>query len=328
LEVEAFPIEEQGAQFELAMEILDSETQLTAVLKFNTDLYSTCSAQKLLAHYRNTLSAMLEGPSNPVKRLSILDDAEEQRLINDSDQTQTDFPENACIHQLFEQQVSKLSDKVAVSLDGRTLTYKQLDQRSNQLAAFLIEQGVEPDSLVGLCCERSFEMIIGILGIMKAGGAYVPLDPDYPLTRLEYLLEDSGTDIVLAQSHLAGQLPIRDHQLFILNDELTKNYGSEKSALRKELRSTHLAYMIYTSGSTGVPKGVMVEHQALVNRLDWMKNHYQFDHNDRILQKTPYSFDVSVWELLLPLITGAMLVFSRPDGHKDADYLSNLITLE
>ncbi|MDO8336420.1 MAG: amino acid adenylation domain-containing protein, partial [Candidatus Saccharibacteria bacterium] len=222
--------------------------------------------------------------------------------------------------------MARTPNKCAVVYEGTELTYFELERKTAKLASVLIRAGVKPDTLVGIFCERSLDMIVGILAILRAGGAYVPLDPDYPADRLAYLLNDSGVGIVLLQSHLADRLPVDNQQCFVLDEHSLYDVPLNIPVInRPSVGATDLAYMIYTSGTTGNPKGVMIEHRALVNRLVWMRDQFAINEDSVILQKTPYSFDVSVWELLLPFISGSKLVFAKPDGHKDGEYISRII---
>ncbi|WP_276320171.1 non-ribosomal peptide synthetase [Pseudoalteromonas sp. CO348] len=237
------------------------------------------------------------------------------------------------MHDLFEGQVANAPEQTAVVFEGRTLSYRALNEKANQVAHYLrLEHGVGPDTLVGLCIERSLEMVIGIMGILKAGGAYVPLDPNYPAERLSYLLADTAVDIVLSGTKERDVLGEFAGAVLCLDGMAdTTGYAcvdySKENLDREEigLTSSHLAYVIYTSGSTGQPKGVMVEHHSLVNRIIWMDEKYGLSANDKILQKTPFSFDVSVWEFLWTLGFGAQLIIARPDGHKDPEYLTQLV---
>ncbi len=251
-------------------------------------------------------------------------------MLTEENGTQAPYSSRACIHQLFEIQAQKTPNSMALAFEGRRLTYQELNHKANQLAHYLIEEGVTPDDLVGICIERSPEMVIGILGILKAGAAYVPLDPDYPKSRLEYMVEDAKLGIVLTQACLEGKFEYGACRRFRMDDDasvsiLDRHPNSNPHTHEQGLVSSNLAYVIYTSGSTGNPKGVMIEHQGLVNRIEWMRDKYGCDAADVILQKTPFSFDVSVWEFFLPLISGASIVLAKPRGHKDPIYTSELI---
>ncbi|MCP4440440.1 MAG: amino acid adenylation domain-containing protein, partial [Aureispira sp.] len=207
----------------------------------------------------------------------------------------------------------------AVVYEDETLSYQQLNEKSNQLAHYLIEKGIKPDSLVAICIDRSLEMMIGLLAILKAGGAYVPIDPTYPENRINYMIKDSQASLVLTTTNLTNLLSNTNSQVITLDTlDLTNEINNNPQT---KVLSNNLAYVIYTSGTTGNPKGVMVEHNGIVNRLDWMQKKYNIDSTDTIMQKTPFSFDVSVWELFLPLLSGSVQVIIKPDGHKNNDYL-------
>ena len=237
-------------------------------------------------------------------------------------------PREALIHQLIEKQVQRSPDAPAVLYENRSLTYSELNRKANQLAHLLTARGVVPDQKVGLCVERSLEMVIGLLGILKAGGAYVPLDPGYPADRLSFMLRDASPGVLLTQRGLKEQLPPTTAALFFLDDDWPETDPYDSSDLDPEalnLTSGNLSYVIYTSGSTGTPKGAMNEHRAVSNRIIWMQDEFGLNSTDRVLQKTPFSFDVSVWEFFWPLMSGACLVVARPHGHRDPDYLNSII---
>jgi len=296
---------------------------------------NSVSAERVLGYIQTAITELVKAleftPHKTVNALSILPEMEHQQLIIDWNNTQTDYPKDKCIHELFEAQVEHHPNAIAVIFENQQLTYRELNQQANQLAHYLIhEKHIKPDTLVGICVERSLEMVIGILAILKAGGAYVPLDPEYPEARLQYMLDDANLTTVLTQTHLRKTTPVSDLQALCLDDEKLQQQLQTHSINNPDtkqlgLTSNHLAYVIYTSGSTGNPKGVMVEHHALVNRVDWMNREYGSSPSDRILQKTPFSFDVSVWEFVWPLSVGAGIVLAKPEGHKDPIYLSTLI---
>ncbi|MEJ7675700.1 MAG: AMP-binding protein [Chitinophagaceae bacterium] len=206
------------------------------------------------------------------------------------------------------------------------LNYKELNERANQLAHYLRSKGVHEETLVPICIERSIEMIVGILGILKSGGAYVPVDPEYPQERISYMLEDIGATIAVSSTDIRAKLQTPEGIEVIELDTDWKAISNQSAEnLQINVEPHHLAYVIYTSGSTGKPKGVMNEHKGLVNRLLWAQDYYRLNSEDAVLQKTTFSFDVSVWELLWTLLAGAKLVFAKPGGHRDSDYLKSII---
>ncbi len=248
--------------------------------------------------------------------------------IADWNSTQVSYPADVCLQELFEQQVERTPQAVAVEFEGTPLTYAELNARANQLAHHLRGLGVGADTLVGVFMERSLEMVIALYGIVKAGGAYVPIDPEYPADRVAFMLEDAAVPVLLTQSHLVGQLPARECQRLCLDTEWDRVAMESAANPVRNITAKNLAYMIYTSGSTGKPKGAMNEHRGITNRLLWMQDQYGLTAADTILQKTPFSFDVSVWEFFWPLLAGARLLVAKPGGHRDAAYLVDLIVKE
>ncbi|WP_339068744.1 amino acid adenylation domain-containing protein [Teredinibacter turnerae] len=272
----------------------------------------------------NLLIQCATGSTARVSDLSLVTEHDRHKLVHDFNSTVSSFPDSATVVSLFEDQVTKSYNHIAIIVGQQSLTYGELDEQSNRLAIWLVEKGVGKDTPVGLACYRSVELVVGLWAIMKAGGAYVPLEPDFPNERLQDVIEVSGLSLVLTHSQAAVQL--HGVETVCLNEISFKDSLRNFDAQYKLCRTApeNLAYILFTSGSTGKPKGVMIEHRALVNRIDWMQKQYPLDQNDRVLQKTPFSFDVSVWEFVWPMLTGAVLVVARPDGHKDPAYMAAL----
>ena len=244
--------------------------------------------------------------------------------------TKVDYPKNKCIHHLFEEQAEKTPDAVAVVFEDIQMTYREFNKKANILAHYLISLGVGPEIFVCICMERSLDMVLAIYAIIKAGGAYIPIDPDYPEDRVKYMLEDSEGKIILAQEKFRELLSDVKADI-IFTDSSDNIFKEDKHSSNNpciDIKSENAAYMIYTSGSTGKPKGVVNTHKGILNRLLWMQDAYMLNSEDVVLQKTPFSFDVSVWEFLWPLFTGASIVAAKPGGHMDPDYLSYLIRKE
>ncbi len=237
-------------------------------------------------------------------------------------------PSLAGLHYLFEQAVEQRREAPAVRFGGEVLSYGELNRRANRCAHYLRDLGVGPDVLVGVLMERSLELVVGLLAILKAGGAYLPLAPDYPAERLEFILKDAGITLVLTHSAWARALAGLAVTTVSLDEERELFSGLPEGNPVAASGPRDLAYVIYTSGSTGLPKGCLIEHASICNRLLWMRDHYGISGADRILQKTAYTFDVSVWEFFLPLISGASLILAKPGGHKDNRYLKELIQAE
>jgi amino acid adenylation domain-containing protein len=257
--------------------------------------------------------------------MSILTEAERHRLLVEWNDTRIEYPTDVPLHKFIEEQVKQTPASVAVMYEKEQLTYGELNRRANQLAHRLHNLKVGPDVLVAVCMERSIELVVALLAILKAGGAYVPLDPEYPRERLDTMLRDANPPVVLAQSHLADRLPAGVPEVIYLDRDWPSVATESPENLPVAVNGKNLAYAIYTSGSTGKPKGVANVHEGIVNRLLWMQGMYKLTGQDRVLQKTPFSFDVSVWEFFWPLMTGATLVMARPGGHRDPAYLVSLI---
>ncbi|MDK2123471.1 non-ribosomal peptide synthetase [Parachitinimonas caeni] len=282
-------------------------------------------------------TALAANPQQRLGRLCPMPAAEQDVILHQWNQTAAEFPQHRCLHELIEAQVQRTPFAMAVEFDGQSVTYQALNQRANQLARLLqADMAVGPDTLVGVCAERSVEMVVALLAVLKAGGAYVPFDPHYPADRLHYMLRDARPGVVLSHRQIpeAAQALLRDYaaetgaRVVDLNDDADRwaqRDDADLSIGATGLMASHLAYVIYTSGSTGRPKGVMNAHRGVVNRLLWMQKAYPLSAADAVLQKTPFSFDVSVWEFFWPLMFGARLVVAKPEGHKDPAYLNQLI---
>ncbi|TCP57969.1 amino acid adenylation domain-containing protein [Tumebacillus sp. BK434] len=327
LNLQPLELEANTAKFDLLLSMMETEQGMTAQFEYNTDLFDSATIDRMAAHFTALLETIVTSPDTEIGRLPFQSAAELDQLLHGFNETAKTYPDmNLPLHLLFEAQVERTPDAPALMFAGETLTYAELNARANQLAHHLRALGIRPDDKVGVCMERSFEMVIALYGILKAGGAYIPLDPTYPPERLAYLFEDSQADVLLTQSHLLSQLPPHSAQVLCLDTEWDQVALAAASNPEVNVTPDNLAYMIYTSGSTGNPKGAMIPHQGIVNRLLWMQEMYGLDATDRVLQKTPFSFDVSVWEFFWPLFTGACLVVALPEGHKDSAYLRDLIS--
>ncbi|WPN26096.1 non-ribosomal peptide synthetase [Pseudomonas marginalis] len=283
-------------------------------------------AQRVCDYLQTALSGLVEAlehaPQHALDRLPILGAEERNKLLVEFNSTEVPYDLDQTLQGLFEAQAERTPEAVAVIAAEQRLTYQALNERANRLAHHLRERGVLPDTRVGICLERGLDMVVGLFAILKAGGAYVPLDPAYPQERIAYMLQDSAPVVVLAQATthaLLGDVPV------IELDHVTWQHQPATNPQVPGLTARHAAYVIYTSGSTGEPKGVINEHAGVVNRLLWMQDAYGLNAEDAVLQKTPFSFDVSVWEFFWPLFTGARLVMARPGGHKDPAYLCEVI---
>ncbi len=278
-------------------------------------------SQKLFEYFKNALDQILEDVDQKQQADRILIEEDYFKLTEQFNDTKVVFTNETTILDLFKTQVKTYPNNIAVTFENTSLTYKELDKSSNQLAHKLIDMGVKQETLVPISVDRSLEMIIGILAILKAGGAYVPVDPTYPQKRIDYIMEDVQSPFVLTQSRYSDSFEVP--KLF-LDD--TSIYSKEStSSPEVKIKDSSLAYVIYTSGTTGNPKGVMNAHAGIYNRLLWMQDHFAVTSKDNVLQKTNFCFDVSVWELILPLISGSRLVFAKPEGHKDPKYIEQVL---
>ncbi|MFT0475969.1 amino acid adenylation domain-containing protein [Pseudomonas antarctica] len=299
-------------------------------LEFNyaRQAFSAAHIQRLAEHFQQLLSALIVDADQRLAALPTVTQAERQTLQAWNTTAQT-YPLHQGVHQLIEEQVLRTPHAPALAFAGQHLSYAELNRRANRLAHRLMAAGVGPDVLVGLAVERSIEMVVALLAVLKAGGAYVPLDPEYPRERLSYMLQDSGVTWLLTQAHLLEHLPIpAGVQSLVLETGETWLQGYSEHNPDVAVDGENLAYVIYTSGSTGQPKGAGNRHSALTNRLCWMQQAYGLDGSDTVLQKTPFSFDVSVWEFFWPLMTGARLVVAAPGDHRDPGRLVSLINAE
>ncbi|HWX00232.1 non-ribosomal peptide synthetase [Collimonas sp.] len=330
LDLTPLALRQVTAKFDLTLALGESDNTVVGSLEYATALFEKDTVRRYLGYWQRLLEAMVDGDAHPVASLPLVGESERQ-LLASWNATGVSYPEGEfLLHQLCEVQAERTPQAVAVQFGAAQLSYAELNRQANQLAHYLRELGVQPDQRVAICAERSPAMVVALLAVLKAGAAYVPLDPAYPADRLAYMLNDSAPRVVLTQTGIEGgwqqvrasigpDLPLLDLQAPSWSGYPEHNPDSS------HLTPSSLAYVIYTSGSTGKPKGVMNEHRGVVNRMLWMQQAYGLGQQDVVLQKTPFSFDVSVWEFFWPLMTGAKLVLAKPDGHKDPAYLSGLI---
>ena len=336
LEAEFIEVKETTEKFGISIICKEYNGKLAYQITYANDRYESWLIEKIFSNYEYLLNNIsIKFLEMPVKNLPILSEEEYQTIIYDWNDTCAPYPKDKTIHQLFEEQVEKTPGNTAVVFKNEQLTYHELNEKANQLAHFIRsfykkfnKKEIQSNTLIGIYIERSVEMIIAILGILKAGAAYVPFDKADPEERLKFKINDSSCRMVLTSSdNLKDLLFLTETDAFPISLDSYWEEIDKYSKLNPDLINTpvDIAYMIYTSGSTGKPKGVMNYHNSLVNRLYWMREHYFFNEEDRILQKTPYSFDVSVWELLLPLISGAQLAFITPESHKNPQDILDII---
>jgi len=338
LKLEPWPLQETTAKFDLTLYCIEHTQGLEIRLEYNTDLFDAATIERLVGHLQTVLNVMSEDPEQFIANFPLLSADELHQITVEWNDTQTSKNFELCPHELFERQARSTPEAIAVICDGERLTYAQLDQRANQLAHCLHAAAVGPEVAVCLCAERSLDMVIGILGILKAGGIYVPLDPDYPPERLAYMLQDATPRVILTQQHLVDKGLLADlNSLFsqqekglfpplvCLDSDWPLVVTFPETPPVKAFQPDNAIYITYTSGSTGKPKGVINTHRGLTNFLGWLQQVAPLTNHDRVMQKTTFSFDVSFGEIFWPLTAGATLVVAKPDGHKDAAYMAQLI---
>jgi amino acid adenylation domain-containing protein len=324
LQVRRIDLEERAAPFELTLETIEREDGgIRANFRYAAELFEPRTIERMAGHYQRVLEALVRLPASKLGELELLGDAEQKQLAQWGVNTHR-RGEAQCMHRLIEQQAAERPDAVALIFGDEVLSYGELNRRANQLAHRLIAEGVRPEVKVGVALERSTELVVGLLAILKAGGAYVPLDPEYPVDRIAYMVEDSALALMLTQSRLKERLPLQAATPMLALDTLDLG-GHPQGNPVVSLHSENLAYVIYTSGSTGKPKGAANRHGALYNRLVWMQQAYPLGESDTVLQKTPFSFDVSVWEFFWPLMFGARLAVANPGDHREPARLAQLI---
>jgi amino acid adenylation domain-containing protein/non-ribosomal peptide synthase protein (TIGR01720 family) len=330
LELFPYQYKKRISKFDLTLHSTEAGEKLLLAFEYCTKLFKKETIERFIAYFRKIVTSILIEPRIKISDIEIIPGQEKKKILLDFNDTDAEYPQNKTIHELFAEQVKRTPDHIALvgqSEDERSalcamrcaLTYKELNEISNHLAHLLQTKNVKPDTIVGIMVERSIEMIIGILGILKAGGAYLPIDPEYPEERINYMSADSRAKFLVTTPDLVEKyrkLSIVNCQLLMVNEEFPdhsiNNY--QFTIHNSQLNSSRLAYVIYTSGSTGKPKGVMVQHRSVVNRLNWMQRMYPIEPRDVILQKTTFTFDVSVWELFWWSFQGASVCLL---GHGD-----------
>ncbi|QLE45714.1 hypothetical protein FD723_36255 (plasmid) [Nostoc sp. C052] len=297
------------ALFDLTLTFEETATTLVGSWEYSTDLFAADTITRMTGHFQTLLEAIVVNPAQGIGELPLLTPSELHLMLVEWNNTATPYPKDYCFHQLFEQQVQRTPEATAVVFDNQHLTYQELDLQANQLAHYLQTIGVGAEVLVGLCVERSLDMVVGILGIFKAGGVYVPLEPTYPQERLAYILADASVAVLLTQRKLADLLPKHQTQIVYIDDDRLLS-PQQKTPPICQSQPHNLAYAIYTSGSTGQPKGVLIEHLGLLNHLYAMIANLDLKETDAIAQTAPISFDISIWQILtLLLIGGRVHVF-------------------
>jgi len=318
---------QRGGHLDLSLMVREAKGEIEPCWQYNTDLFDAATIERMAKHFVRLLNSIVLNPQQPISQLLMLTEVEQQQLLFEWNNTQADYPLDKCIHQLFEEQVERTPDNIAVVFEDQQLNYRELNARANQLAHYLQNLGVGPDVLVGICVERSLEMMVGLLGILKAGGGYLPIDPEYPTERLLYILQDAQVRVLLTQKHLIAGLPKHQSELVCLDTDWSFITQAQESNPGCEVQPENLAYAIYTSGSTGEPKGVMIQHSSVVNLAHGLHQAIYAHHQIsplRVSINGSLAFDTSVKQII-QLIYGHSLNIVpekvRFDGHAMLSYL-------
>jgi amino acid adenylation domain-containing protein len=325
LEVDPLPLNTGTTKYDLTLNMSEYLGSLGGTLQYNADLFEPSTIERMLKSFQTLLKVIASNPDERISSLPFLSEAERRRVLFEWNDTTEKYPRDRCIHQLFEAQAKHSPDAVAVVFEGRQLTYAELNRRANQLAHLLAKLLVGPEALVGICMDRSLEMLISVLGVLKAGGAYVPLDPLFPRKRLEFMLDHAGVAVLLTQQHVAVELDARSEQVICLERDLKLIEAEKAENPVVQTTPDNLAYVIYTSGSTGQPKGVQISHGSVINFLSSMRRRPGFTQQDTLLAVTTLSFDIAGLELFLPLMAGGRVVIAGRDALTDTARFIELI---
>jgi amino acid adenylation domain-containing protein len=325
LTAEWIPIDNGTAKFDLSLHCVFGEEELTGWLEYSTDLYDAGTIERMLSHFQQLLVGIASDPDMRISTLPILTKRERQQLVVEWNQTNADYPSDACIPQLFESQVERIPESIAVDAEGKQLNYREVNCRANQLAWYLTKLGVGRETLVGVCRQHDWQTAVTLLGILKAGGAYVPLDPAYPQERLAFMAKDTGIQILVTEERWAVVFPQYAGKTICLERDWDVIAKEGESNLAVQIMPDDLAYVLYTSGSTGQPKGVMGLHRGAVNRFCWMWNEYPFEAGEIACLKTSLNFVDAVWEVFGPLLAGVKTVVIPEDAVRDSRRLVEIL---
>src|SRR6185295_17663747 len=335
LEVRPFGAAGTTAKFDLSLALTDAPSGVTGAFEYATALFDPATVERFGRHFGVLLAAAVADPEADLRMLPLLAPAERHQVALAWNDTGRSLETARTIHEAIEAQVDRTPDAIALRFEGEQLSYAELDRRSNRLAHHLLRRGVSRERLVGLALERSLDLLVAQIATWKAGGGYVPIDPSYPAERLAAMLAGARVSALITRSTLVDRLPVKpsddrkpEAPIVWLDRDAAAISAEREVRPGLEVLPEQLAYAIFTSGSTGRPKGAMNEHRAVLNRLLWGETTFGFDARDRFIQKTPFSFDVSVFELFGPLLCGARLALAVPGGHQDTSYLARLLAEE
>ncbi|MEX0803651.1 MAG: amino acid adenylation domain-containing protein [Candidatus Binatia bacterium] len=331
---EPVEIESGRSQFDLSLFLRERDGKLIGYFEYSTDLFERDTIERMAGHFQTLLEGIVADPGQPIATLPILTETGRHQILVEWNDTGADYPKDSCIHELFEAQVERTPDAIALEFEGEEVTYRELNQRANQLGHYLISLGVGPERLVGICVERSIEMVVGLLAILKAGGAYVPLDPAYPIERLVFIMQDAQFAVLLTQERMrsgceATIANVQSAEIKTVCVDRDRKIIDRQSHgnLNSGVTTNKLAYIIYTSGSTGQPKGVAIEHKNTAALLDWTKTVFTPDEMAGVLASTSICFDLSVFELFAPLSWGGKVVLVENALHLHETAAGNQVTL-
>lgn len=323
--LERFDVHTGGAECDLNFDMAETAEGMGCYIKYSTDLFEAATISRWIEQFKVLLSGIVANPEQSIAALPLLSSGERRQLVDEWNRTEANYQHEKLLTDLIEEQAQRTPNAIAVSSEEGSLTYAELNAQANQIANYLRRLGIRHESPVGMCMERGLEMVKGLLGILKAGGVYVPLDPSHPLERLLHIIDDSKAQVTLIQEKLVTELPPGKGRLVKVDADWPEINQEDTDNLHIKPDTANLAYLIYTSGSTGGPKGAMNTHGGILNRLLWMQERFGLQEDDRVLQKTPVCFDISLWEFLWPLLVGAELVMANPGGHLDAEYVARVI---
>lgn len=325
ISLEEINVSEVKTKFDLMLTIISKASDFSLVIEYTEELFKETDIQKIYSDFEEILKSAFSPKTSLISNLFELSPQERNTLINEWNDTAVDYPLHLCVHELFEEQALKTPERIAVQFEEKFITYAELDARANKLANYLVSKEVKAGTLVGVYMDRSLELVVALLGILKCGAAYAPIDPSYPEDRRAYILEASAAPVLLTQEHLLETAPSGNCTTICLDTDWPQISENSSQKFDIKYNSDDLICVLFTSGSTGKPKGVMCVHRGMTNRILWMQDAYGLKEDDVVLQKTPIGFDVSGWEFYWPLIIGAKLVMARPEGHKDPNYLIEVI---
>lgn len=316
-------IHSNTSKFELSFNFDEYDDKVLCEIEYRTQFFKKETIKKMISHLNKILEVINEKPNINFNEICILSSEEYLDIMKNCNMTSVEF-NNKCLHKLFEEQVVKTPFNIAVEHKNKKVTYEELNNQANKLARTLLKYNVEPNDLIAIYMDRSIEMVVSMLAILKVGAAYVPIDPGYPKDRIEFMLMDSNVRLILAEKNLKDTLNKKYSNCIISVNDIQFTVNKCEN-IDLDIKQDNLAYVIYTSGSTGKPKGVMIQHRSISNHMNWMLNTFKFSQDDAVLQKTPYSFDASVWEFYAPLISGGRLVMAPANAHKDVNEIIKLV---